>query len=111
MLESKKKKLITIASAFIFTIQNAFISFSDASIADEKFKSMSAEGAPSLILGTVIWILRIVGVVVFIVGIYKLTVAKKNGEAEDMNMAMIKVVIGACFLCFPAILKALGIIS
>lgn len=108
-----QKKITAILLPISLSLQYAFIAYAvdTSSIADSKFSSMKADEVPSLILGTVITILRIAGIVVFVSGVYKMITAKKSGEAEDMNAAMIKLSIGACFLAFPAIMKALGLIT
>lgn len=108
-----QKKLAAIILPISLSLQYALIAYAvdTSSIADSKFSSMKADDVPSLILGTVITILRIAGIVVFTSGVYKMITAKKSGEAEDMNAAMIKLSIGACFLAFPAITKALGLIT
>lgn len=106
------KKIAKILLTISCVLQYTFISLAaPTSITDSKFASMDADKVPSLILGTVIWLLRIVGVLVLMSGIYKVLVARKSGEAEDINMAMIKLVIGACFIAFPGILKAIGVIA
>lgn len=107
-----QKKSATLILQTSLSLQYAFCSFAaDKSITDSEFASMDVNSVPSLILGTVILILRIVGVLVFMSGIYKMISARKSGEADDINMAMVKLTIGACFMAFPAIMKALGIIT
>lgn len=82
----------------------------DVSIKDDQFKSMNMQDVPSLILGTVFWILRIVGVVVLMDGIYKLTAARKDGEADEMNRAIVRCTIAAIFITLPSILQALHLV-
>ena len=82
-----------------------------SSVDDERFKNMNAKGVPGMILGTVFWIMRLVGVLVVMSGIYKLLVARKDGEAEEINMAMMKIILGLCFIGFPWILTALHIVT
>lgn len=108
-----QKKITAIILPISLSLQYALTSYAvdTSSIADSKFASMNVNEVPSLILGTVITILRIAGIIVFTSGVYKMITAKKSGEAEDMNAAMIKLTIGACFIAFPAIMKALGLIT
>jgi hypothetical protein len=107
-MDSRAKTLI---AAFMMTAQNVVSAMAGTpSIDDDKFKSMDIQAVPSMILGSVIWLLRLAGVVVLMTGIYKLTAARKDGEAEEMNIAMIKICIGLIFICFPAILKAVHIL-
>lgn len=82
----------------------------DVSIKDEQFKSMNMQDVPSLILGTVFWILRIVGVIVLMDGIYKFCVARKDGEADDINRAIVRCTIAAIFIALPSILQALNLV-
>ena len=112
-MQTKVKKITALLSSLLLSFQYAFTAFAtnNVSIDDEKFKSMSVDGVPSLIIGTVIWGLRIIGVVVLMVGIYRFTSARKSGEADDMNGAMMKLIIGVCFISFAAILKAINIIN
>ncbi len=48
--------------------------------------------------------------VVLMWGIYGMVTAKKDGDADSINQAMMKCIFGAVFLCMPGILKALKII-
>lgn len=107
-----QKKSVALIMQISLSLQYAFCSFAaEKSITDSEFVSMDVNGVPSLIIGTVILILRIAGVLVFMNGIYKMISAKKNGEADNINMAMMKLTIGACFMAFPAIMKAFGIFT
>lgn len=108
-----KRKITAIILPISLSLQYALSAYAadTSSISDSKFSSMNVSEVPSLILGTVVTILRIAGIVVFTSGVYKMISAKKSGEAEDMNAAMIKLTIGGCFLAFPAIMKALGLIT
>lgn len=77
----------------------------------DQFDSWTGDNISGFLLGTIFWILRIAGVLVFMWGIYGLVTGKKDGEADSMNQAMVKVVFGCVFLTMPYILKALGVIA
>ena len=64
----------------------------------------------SLVLNIIFWFLRVTGVVVLMWGIYGVVTAKKDGDADSINQAMLKLIFGTVFLCMPGILKALKII-
>lgn len=112
-MQKKIRKIAALFSSCFLSLQYALTSFAidNASIDDEKFKSMTATEVPSLIIGTVIWGLRIIGAVVIMTGVYKMAAARKSGEADDINGAMIKLVVGFCFVSFASILKALNILN
>lgn len=64
----------------------------------------------SMVLAVIFWLLRVTGVVVLMWGIYGMITAKKDGDADSINQAMIKCIFGTVFLSMPGILKALNII-
>ena len=112
MFNSKKCRAAVLSLAL--AAKNAMFTLASdlpSSVDDERFKSMDVQGAPRLILGTVFWIMRLVGILVVMSGIYKLLVARKDGEAEEINVAMMKIIMGLCFICFPWILTALHIVT
>lgn len=74
------------------------------------FDTYSIAQFQSLVLNIIFWFLRVTGVVVLMWGIYGMVTAKKDGDADSINQAMMKCVFGAVFLCMPGILKALKII-
>lgn len=106
-----EKKLKTFILLVVMSLNYAMISMADVHITDQKFKDMSLSGVPGMIIGGVLFVLKIAGFLLTMAGAYKMASARKAGEAEEMNVAIIKLVIGLCFLCFETILKALGILA
>ena len=114
-MQKIKKKIEAIAAVIYAAITYSFTSYAitiggNAKVNDKRFISMSLTEVPSMIINTVFWVLRIVGVVVLIGGIYRLTTARSNGDADEINAAMIKCTVGGLFLCMPAIMKALNLV-
>lgn len=111
-----REKAAALAAFLWLTVNYGMVAYAytinpNASIGDDEFKAMDISRIPSYILGTVFFIVRIAGVIVLIGGIYRMLTARKSGEADEMNGAIIKVVVGFCFITLPTILKALNIIS
>lgn len=108
----KKTKLKILASSLLLSLNSALTSMATTvHITDQQFKDMSLSGVPGMIIGGIIFVLRIIGVILTMTGIYKMVTARKNGEADEMSAAMVKLVIGMCFLIFEAILRTLKIIN
>ena len=64
-----------------------------------------------IVVGLALWICQMVGVGMFIWGIYGYVTARKDGEAEAMNGALGKLISGAVLIGMKGVLKMLGIIS
>lgn len=64
----------------------------------------------NMVLNLIFWILRMVGAVVLMWGVYGFITARKEGDADSINQAMVKFIFGTVFLCMPGLLKALKII-
>lgn len=109
------KSLIAVASGAFSSIMSAFHSYAldkiDGDISADSFTDMDLASAPGIILGIAFWILRLIGVLLIILGIYSMTTCNKDGDADGINIAWVKVIAGAMFLGMPAILNAIGIIS
>lgn len=111
-----RKKLCGILAFLSAVYANAYCAYAvtinpNTSIADDQFKSMEVDKVPSLILGTTFWILRLAGVIILISGIYKLTASRKDGDAEEINGAMLRCIVAACFIALPKIMKALHLVN
>lgn len=96
-------------SAALFQIKAYAVNITPDVTVDQ-FDRWTGDNISGFLLGTVFWILRIVGVLIFMWGIYGLVTGKKDGDADSMNQAMVKLVFGCVFLTMPYILKALGVI-
>ena len=75
------------------------------------FDDKTLAGAAGIILGTVFWILRLLGAILAIYGIYATIVAKKDGDANEMNKGQMKFLFGILFLAMPQLLRGLKIIN
>lgn len=64
-----------------------------------------------IVVGLALWICQMVGVGMFIWGIYGYVTARKDGEAEAMNGALGKLISGAVLIGMKGVLKILGIVS
>lgn len=64
-----------------------------------------------IVVGLALWICQMVGVGMFIWGIYGYVTARKDGEAEAMNGALGKLISGAVLIGMKGVLKMLGIVS
>ena len=109
-----KKRLETALAALITTASFPISSYATTIRQDAKpsdFDAFTISNAPGYIMGVAFWILRIVGVVLLIAGIGTTVSARKDGEADEINVGVIKIVAGVMFLGLPNILKALGVIS
>ena len=63
-----------------------------------------------LVLGVSFWICRLIGIGMFIWGLYGYITARRGGESEAMNGAMNTLIGGLALVWMPSILKAVGII-
>lgn len=63
-----------------------------------------------LVLGVSFWICRLIGIGMFIWGLYGYITARRGGDSEAMNGAMNTLIGGLALVCMPSILKAVGII-
>ncbi len=64
-----------------------------------------------IVVGLALWICQMVGIGMFIWGIYGYVTARKDGEAEAMNGALGKLISGAVLIGMKGVLQILGIVS
>ena len=103
-------KMVTALAATALTplTAYAFVLRPDANPSD--FDALTLTDAPGYIMGIAFWVVRIIGLILIIAGIYSYAMAKKDGDADEITVGLVKTCIGALFLSLPYILKALGII-
>ena len=63
-----------------------------------------------IVVGLALWICQMVGVGMFIWGIYGYVTARKDVEAEAMNGALGKLIFGAVLIGMKGVLNMLGIV-
>lgn len=63
-----------------------------------------------LVLGISFWVCRLIGIGMFIWGLYGYVTARRGGDSEAMNSAMNMLIGGLILLCMPTILTAIGVI-
>jgi len=90
---------------------NAFAVTITPGVTVDYFDKYTGDNIAGLILGTVFWVLRVSGVILLMYGIYGYVTAKKDGEANNINGAIVKIVFALIFLTMPWIFKSLGIIT
>lgn len=114
------RKKLRIFFANISTVISMWMLYTMNALADLKitpditvddFNNLTGDTVESTVLWIVFFILRLVGVIVLIWGIYGYLTAKKDGEADQINVAMTKVIFGSYFLCMPWILSKIGVIA
>ena len=74
------------------------------------FDSYTLGGMSGVILGTMFWLLRIIGGLLIMYGIYRSFTAKKDGDANEINKGQLSLIFGLLFLAMPQILRGLKII-
>lgn len=95
-------------TAFAFCQLNAFALSIDTNYT---IKSSVAKLNPeSLVLGVSFWICRLIGIGMFIWGLYGYVTARRGGDSEAMNSAMNTLIGGLILLCMPTILTSIGVI-
>lgn len=77
----------------------------------DDFNKVTGDNVAGMLLGITFWFCRLFGVVVIMWGIYSVITAKKDGDADAINISIIKLIFGAVLLGMPNILKALEIIQ
>lgn len=75
------------------------------------FDNLTIGNVTGWIVGFILWVLRIAGFLGVIWGIYGYVVSKKDGEADGMNIGILKFGIGLVLMCLPAVLIKLGVIT
>ena len=109
-----KKKTIQTALAPVFAFLSPMKAYAtvlrpDAQPSD--FDALTLTDAPGFILGVSFWIVRLIGIILIIAGIYNYAMAKKDGDADEITTGIVKTCVGTLFLVLPRILKALGVIT
>lgn len=87
-------------NAFAFTIDTGYTVKS----------TVSSVNPESLVLGVSFWICRLIGIGMFIWGLYGYITARRGGDSEAMNSAMNTLIGGLALICMPSILKAINVI-
>lgn len=104
-------KLITVFTAALsamFWQLNAFaLSINTSYTVKSSIANVNPEG---LVLGISFWICRLIGIGMFVWGLYSYITARRGGDSEAMNSAMNTLIGGIALVCMPSILTALGII-
>lgn len=77
----------------------------------DEFNNYTGDNVAGMLLGITFWICRVFGVVIIMWGIYSIITAKKDGDADTINISIVKLIFGAVLLGMPSILKGLGIIQ
>lgn len=77
----------------------------------DEFNKITGDNVAGMLLGITFWFCRLFGVVLIMWGIYSVITAKKDGDADAINISIIKLIFGAVLLGMPNILKALEIIQ
>lgn len=90
-------------NAYAFTVK--------PDITVDEFNNYTGDNVAGMLLGITFWICRLFGVLVLMWGIYSIITAKKDGDADSINIAIIKMIFGAILFAMPNILRALGIIQ
>ena len=103
------KMVITLA-LIALTPLTAYASILRSDAKPSDFDALTLTDAPGYIMGIAFWVVRIIGILLIIAGIYSYAMAKKDGDADEITVGLVKTCIGALFLSLPYILKALGII-
>lgn len=81
----------------------------DAKASD--FDDYSLSEMQGVMLGTVFWILRLLGVLALIWGLYGFIIGRRNGDPRQYSGAWAKIALAFCLIMLPVILKAVDIIS
>jgi len=115
-MRKKIQNLFTkIAASFSIMIISTINAFADLKITPDisvdDFNNLTGDKIASTVLWIVFFLLRLVGAVVLIWGIYGMITAKKDGDADQINVAMAKLIFGACFLGLPWLLSQISVIS
>lgn len=108
-----KKNLITVFSVPAFAGLMPIRSYASVLRPDAQpsdFDALTLDEAPGYILGVAFWVVRLIGIILIIAGIYNYAMAKKDGDADEITVGIVKTCIGTLFLVLPRILKALGVI-
>lgn len=90
-------------SAYAFTVK--------PDVTVDEFNNYTGDNVVGMLLGITFWICRLFGALVLMWGIYSVIVSKKDGDADSINIAIIKIIFGALLFAMPNIFQALGIIQ
>lgn len=119
MMASKKKTLFRmISSAAISVFGSVLLPFTSfaalppvsSNVKPDDFDNLDIGSTVGWIIGFTLWVLRVAGVVCIIWGVYGFVVSRKDGDADGINMGILKFGIGLVLTCMPSILKAAQII-
>lgn len=77
----------------------------------DEFNNYTGDNVVGMLLGITFWICRLFGVVIIMWGIYSIVTAKKDGDADSINISIIKLMFGVVLVGMPSIMRALGIIQ
>ena len=80
-------------------------------ISVDDFNRMTGPTVEGPLLWIIFYLLRLVGAVVLIWGIHGYLIAKKDGNADEINQAMVKLIFGGCLLGLPWLLSEIGVIG
>lgn len=111
-----KKNILPVVYGYVFyrgcirTRLHAYAMTISPNVKASDFDAYTILQFQSMVLNIIFWFLRVTGVVVLMWGIYGMVTAKKDGDADSINQAMLKLIFGTVFLCMPGILNALKII-
>lgn len=107
-------KLLATANGFFLSAMfqlDAYAFTVKPDVTVDEFNSYTGDNVAGMLLGITFWICRLFGVLVLMWGIYSVITAKKDGDADSINIAIIKMIFGALLFAMPNILRALGIIQ
>lgn len=107
-------KLLAVVNGFYFSAAfqiNAYAFTVKPDVTVDEFNDYTGDNVMGMLLGITFWICRLFGVLVLMWGIYSIIVAKKDGDADSINIAIIKMIFGALLFAMPNILRALEIIQ
>lgn len=101
---------ISLISCLFHHVQYVFAFPITPNVTPDDFNTQTLKGAAGVILGTVFWLLRLIGIVLLLFGLYTAITAKKDGDASEINNGQLRIIFGVLFLAMPQILKGLKII-
>ena len=115
MLNKLRKRLSAGLIGVSLFLQNTMTSFAfkiNANAVARDFDNYTISDLQGLMLGTTFWLLRMVGIVAVIWGVYSFISAKKQGgDSRSYAIAVTKLTLGLVLIVLPAVLKAANIIT
>jgi len=83
----------------------------DSDVSPDDFDNVTVTSLTGWIIGFTMWVLRLSGIICTVWGIYELVTCRKDGDADGINIGIVKFAIGLVLIAAPSILKSLQIIK